>query len=202
MVTLPKHECRPECRCPKCDPTMAAVMRMPTDQYARWLQATTVGMLATAPKGPGIIPAQYRAMADYEPAPVHSQPARPSAPTPLAEIREGVARVKREIAAEREGREVLRRLRNEIARDFRYLMRVPVTDGYTEALTRQHGPEPELDIYRDGPVPDPYTLKLGEIVAKRADGTPVRLPGGDDPPDGYTLALEAMRRRTAKHDGN
>ena len=34
-------------------------------------------MLATAPKGPGIIPAQYRAMSDYEPAPTDGQAARP-----------------------------------------------------------------------------------------------------------------------------
>ena len=68
-----------------------------------------------------------------------------------------------------------------------------MTNGYSEALARQHGPESELDIYQHGSVPEPYTLALGEIVPRRAEGTPVRLPQGDDAPDPYTLALEAKR---------
>jgi len=107
------------------------------------------------------------------------------------------AEMRREAAqrqTDAEGDEVRRRIRNEIARDFEYLRQNPVTDGYTAALARQHGPEPELDIYEHGSVPEPYAIALGEIVHRRADGTPVRLPEGDDPPDGYALASEARRR--------
>ena len=120
--------------------------------------------------------------------------------TPLAVVRTGIEKVRREMAAEREAAATLRRIRNEDARVFKYLRQVPVTNGYSEALARQHGSEPELDIYQHGPLPCPYTLALGEIVQRRADGTPVRLPEGDDPPDGYALALEA--RRQADRLGN
>ena len=29
--------CRPDCQCPKCDPEMAAIMKMTPQQYAGWL---------------------------------------------------------------------------------------------------------------------------------------------------------------------
>jgi len=118
-------------------------------------------------------------------------PSQPSTPTPLAEVRAGVARVKAQMQAEREGRDVLRRVRTEIARDFAYAVKYPPPDGYTLALA-EHGAPPE-DWQPDGGCPEPYTLALGEIVSKRSDGTPVRLPEGDAPPDGYALALEARR---------
>jgi len=132
---------------------------------------------------------------------VYTPPAAPTK-TPLAEVRAGVARVRREMAAEKGGRAVLRRVRNEAARDFEYLRQNPNPDGYSAALARLHGAEPELDIYRDGPVPQPYSIALGEIVLRRADGTPVRLPEGDEVPAPYTLALEAMRQRTQKDNDN
>ena len=112
--------------------------------------------------------------------------------TPLAEVRAGVARVSREMAAEKEGRAVLRRVRNEAARDFEYLRQVPVTDGYSAALARLHGAEPEVDIYKDGPVPNGYSIAL----AKRGISPEVWEPTGDEPPDGYAIAL-AKRRKEA-----
>jgi len=122
--------------------------------------------------------------------------------TPLSEIRAGVERIRREVAAEKEGREVRRRVRNEIARDFEYVRQNPVTNGYSAALAPEHGSELELDIYQHGSVPQPYSLALGEIVPRRADGSPARLPEGDDPPDGYALALEARRQPDEQHNDN
>ena len=185
---------------------MAAVMSMPTDQYCRWLQATTADMFETAPTGPGIVPAQLRHMAEYRTeyptaTPPHAPPTPARSATPPDVVRAMVQAKRAEMATEREGREVRRRVRNEIARDFEYVRQNPNPDGYSATLARLHGAEPELDIYQHGPVPDPYTLDLGgEIVPRRADGTPVRLPEGDDPPDGYTLALEA--RRSSHREAN
>ena len=103
--------------------------------------------------------------------------------TPLAEVRAGVARVSREMAAEKEGRAVLRRVRNEAARDFEYLRQVPVTDGYSAALARLHGAEAKVDIYEDGPVPDGYSLALKKL------GLPEPLPMVRDD-DGIPLPYE------------
>ena len=198
-----EHHCTAGCRCPNCDDTMAAVMAMDTDSYSRWLQKTTAGMLATAPAGPGLR-TEMRHFGDYEVADPGSDPATPSpaprASTPPEVVAALAAAKRREMQAEQEGREVRRRIRTEIARDFEYVRKNPVTNGYSEALARQHGTEPELDIYQHGPLPCPYTLALGEIVQRRADGTPVRLPEGDHPPDGYALALEA--RRLADREDN
>ena len=133
---------------------------------------------------------------------MYTPPATATTKTPLAEIRAGVERVRREMAAQKEGREVRRRARNEIARTFEYLRQNPVTNGYSEALARQHGSESEFDIYEHGAVPCPYTLALGGIFLRRTDGTVVRLPQGDDVPQPYTLALEARRLSDRKDSGN
>ena len=97
-------------------------------------------------------------------------------------------------------RQVLRRVRNEIARDYAYAVKNPPPDGYTLALA-ERGALPEA-WQSDGTVPEPFTIALGEIVPRRADGTPVRLPQGDDPPDGYALALEARRSSDRKANNN
>jgi len=194
-MTLAKYECQPGCRCPLCDETCAAVMRMDPNTYAEYLQRTTAAMLATRPTGANYTTAMQH-MSDYTTAyrevqaPEVPDPARPA--TSLDEVRAGVERVKREMQAEAEGRRVLRRVRNEDARVFKYLRQVPVTDGYSAALARLHGAEPEVDIYKDGPVPNGYSIAL----AKRGISPEVWEPTGDEPPDGYAIAL-AKRRKEA-----
>lgn len=120
--------------------------------------------------------------------------------TPIEEVRAMVKAKRAEMAAEREGREVRRRARNEIARDYAYAVNNPPPAPYDLALA-ERGTVPAV-WYSDGGCPEPYTLALGEIVPRRADGTPVRLPEGDDPPQPYTLALEARRSPDRNDNGN
>lgn len=195
---LTTYQCAPQCRCPNCDPVMSQVMSMSTDQYSEYLQAVTAAMISTAPTGPGIVPAQLRHMADYRTEfrtatpPTQSTPAPTRAATPPDVVRAMVEAKRAEMAAEREGRKVRRRARNEIARDYAYAVKNPPPEPYTEALARR-GTVPAV-WYSDGGCPEPYSLALGEIVPRRADGTPVRLPQGDAAPLPHTLALEASRQ--------
>ncbi len=175
---------------------------------SKWLQDTLAWMRTLPRHEP-----DGAALGGYEGPPAtevryhhvqHGEPARPPEPTltpaptpargsiPIDEVKRMVAAKRREMQAEREAAATLRRIRNEDARVFKYLRQVPVTDGYKEALACLHSPEPEVDIYKDGPVPNGYSIAL----AKRGISPEVWEPTGDEPPDGYAIAL-AKRRKEA-----
>lgn len=182
-MTLPKYECRPGCRCPLCDETCAAVMKMDPNTYAEYLQTTAAAMLATAPKGPGIIPAQYRAMADYRTeyrtatppdAPVPA-PARET--TPLAEVRRMVQAKKAEMAAERKGTAVRNRILAEFAADATYAAEVR-RGPYDVALRREVNPDVNPDLY--------------DVLLSITDKPTAELPA---PPRPYDEPIRELRER-------
>jgi len=166
---------------------------------SKWLQETLAWMKTLPRHEP-----ESAALDGYEGPPAtevryhhvqHGEPAQPPEPTPtpatstprgeipIDEVKRMVAAKRRQMAAEREGREVRRRIRNEFARDLRYVLEDP-PDGYAAALARQRGAEPEeLDIYEDGPVPDGYSLALKKL------GLPEPLPMVRDD-DGIPLPYE------------